>query len=208
MTTKRDSLTLIATTPHAMAGAHDQMVDWCRAKIEETEEERRELESAREIAERSNWATGTYKRRLKIAEKRIGFYRKMKAALEAGYYIVPNFIMDAFAIRTDAKRPRGRSGHRYERFEQHPKLLAQGEGRYVSPFPSRELYAVEVDDQERQRAAPKAFVIPDFPVMLAKPTVMAATKRAMALQLFDEVGVSWDYAGAADPMLLPILPDG
>lgn len=44
----------------------------------------------------------------------------------------------------------------------------------------------------------------DFPVALAKPDVMEAAQAAMALRLFDEMGVAHDANGArrGDPMIL------
>src|SRR6202044_2175311 len=100
-------------------------------------------------------------------------------ALESGYYIVPPFPVDTFAIRVkNNASPRGNwttSG--WERFEQNAKMLAAGEGQYVSPHPSRRMSEFPRKKQDGTQIQvkhwmPGDFVPADFPFKLAKAEIM------------------------------------
>jgi hypothetical protein len=66
--------------------------------------------------------------------KRVLYYEKIKAAVEAGYLIVPNFPIDVFAVRVKrAKQREATATYEYRADYKTAKaeLLPAGEGRYV-----------------------------------------------------------------------------
>ncbi len=201
---------LIATTPKGMEVAHDSMIGWCRDKYGEAEAEVHVYREELRIAEEAGWETGTIKRRLKREGERMIFYTKIRKALEAGYYVVPNFLGDAFAIRTDAKKPRRAVTYHYvggDEFSQPSKRLPAGEGRYIAPRASHRQHGTEPDPNRKDDATRKVFKPADlepvdFPVALMVPQVMDATARAMADKVFDEMLQARDWASCGDPMVL------
>lgn len=201
--------TLIATTPAAMVDARFHMVDWCKARIEANEVVIADSETEHAIAVKNGWRPKAWERRMNEAKRRVDFYKKIIAALESGFYIVPNFAMHAFAIRTKAKNPSGgESDYQWEEFRQNAQILARGDGHYVSPLPAK---ASDREERERKDGTkyeqnvywPEEFKEVEFPIHLAKLETMKATEKAMALQVFDEIGEARDAAqGCGDPMIL------
>ena len=203
--------TLIATTPAAMEVACKQMAVWAKAKLADVHKELAELRQELAIAKQRKWATAGITRRLKREGKRLDFYAKIRKALEAGYYVVPNMPADAFAIRTDAKKARKETTEEYVTrwdFMQPVRMLPEGEGRYVAPKASHR--RIEDTKEERSNGSTRrvknfgsADLEPvDFPVALMKPEAMDATGKAMALKLFDEILECRDAARCGDPMVL------
>lgn len=203
---------LIATTPTAVTAAHDDAAKWARLKMHEV---RLELAVEREnlkSAERAKWATKPFKRNIAKLEARVTFYEKMVSAVDAGYHIVPNFYMSVFAIRTDAKRPiqkqRVQRNWVANHFPQRPKALPAGDGRYVSPQASYihwKEFRTDNDGKDYQVNVSRSadLEMPDFPMCMATPEILAVTERAQALAIFDEIGIARDQdPGCGDPMIL------
>lgn len=206
--------TLIATTPTAMEAANKHMAEWAKEKLADVTRELAELHAELTAARKHRWNTKGITRRLKREGKRLDFYRKIRRAVEEGYYVVPNFPGEAFAIRTDAKRPKAQVTHCYLRksgadFPQPVKMLPEGEGRYVRPGATAE-YDGRVQVGKDKEGNPKLakqwsawdFAEVEFPVALMKPEAMDATGRAMAFKLFDEMIECRDWARCGDPMVL------
>jgi hypothetical protein len=131
----------------------------------------------------------------------------MKAALEAGYVIVPNFPIDIFAIRTKRETPIGQEkDYSWAIHDQKSERPALGEGEYFDSKPSvvHEEYTVNKDGKEltKHRYYPEAFLPVDFPVKLVHPQVLDATGRAMALKAFDELGILPSRRAKGDPMII------
>jgi hypothetical protein len=204
---------LIATDRPQLEAAHARMIEWAQQQIARCRAEQKEEKDAFTIAKAQGWAHERFRRRVAAFDQRITFYEKIEQALRAGYVIVPNLQMTVFAIRTEAKTPRGnaRSG-RYNTFTQSPQLLAAGDGRYVDPNPF-------VHTEESTRLAEKGGVVTEitqwptglddeipFPIALAKPELMERTAEAMGRLLFDEIGVAEDTwnggTGKPDPIIL------
>lgn len=207
---------LIAASKDELRSAHEKMVEWAVRMQQSCEAELEESGNALEVAERNGWEPlGTLKNRMRMLSARKVFYSKVEAALRAGYVVVPNFAMTVFAIRTNAKRPRGNAVSRDSwppnmSFEQRPQLLPQGDGEYKSNRPT---VATDVDTVEsgsskvtRYTEYPVELTGIDFPIALAKPELMNETARAMAPKLFDEIGVAVDtergWASRGDPIIL------
>lgn len=182
-----------ATCPSEMEQSQEHLVAWCENKLGVLEAERRDLRDAYDIAKKNKWASATLYRQLNKCIKCITYYEKMKAALAAGFYIIPTFPTQIFAIRTDAKNPQKKtSDHKWASFASQCKQLPIGEGQYRDPEPGT-LRRVEWTDKEGKprhywEALSWSEEVP-FPVVMAKPDIMEFTERAMAMKIFDELGV-------------------
>jgi hypothetical protein len=205
---------LVATDDAQLRSAHGKMIEWAHVQIATLEAEKRAEEESLAIAKERKWATAAFTRRIAIMDRRITFYRKIEAALRAGYVIVPNFEMTVFAIRTKAKSPRGgevAQSWRGSDFVQNAQQLPEGEGEYQNPRPQ-----VWQREEKREKADGKTESVkvfwPDdefkdieFPIALAKPALMTKTAEAMARRVFDEVGVAVDrtnWSRRGDPIVL------
>lgn len=200
---KVDDIQLTAKTPKEMLTAQAHLVEWCDKKIESVRLEAKELEEATLHAKTRKWKWTTLDRHWKLAEKRLLFYEKMKSALLAGFYIVPNFPVQMFAIRTDRKSPlKAFSTRGWDNHEQKPLELSQGEGEYKNPFPV-------VYQQTEQLTEGKTVTNYyaerwnqfEFPMAMAKPEIMEAVDDAMTLKIFDRFGI---FPGTKkdDPVIL------
>ena len=146
----------------------------------------------------------------------IVFYEKMLAAFNAGYYIVPNFPVTLFAIKTTKPTPkrmwaRLRSENR-KNFQQHPEVLPAGEGEYQNPNPIvTKSYSSFLSDQ--QKGDTWAFEATEwdemeFPANMARVHVMEAATRAMDEKIFDEVAfLPQDHKRNPDPLLIGRIID-
>jgi len=218
---ENENLELSATTPQEMVRCHSAMIAWCDRKIVTIQNEARELSEAAAHAKKNKWKWQTLQRHAEMAEKRVTFYQKFKAALEAGYSVVPNFPVELFAIRTKSKKPKEvllllflRSSRAHD-FSQEAKVLPAGEGEYKNPQP-----VIRTDDskkQEVQRQGYKETIQPfwaadwdelEFPANMARLHVMDATKQAMDKKIFDEIGMfPADRKRNPDPVIIGRIID-
>lgn len=187
-----ESTSLTAQTPQEFNECQGQLVEFFKAKVEVQSQEAQELQENYEIAKKNKWKSKTLKRHAEKAVKRVEYYQKILAALEAGYHIIPNFPVDTFAIRVTRDGPtKWYTKYDFE-IEQKADVAAPGEGNYVNPIP------ITRDDleynRERDRKEVAGFYLDDldpeieFPFAMAKPEIMKATSRAMGLRIFDEMG--------------------
>jgi len=196
-----------ANNPADMVGAQRSMILWCARKIQAEKLELKEAERNVEAAKAHKWSPAAWGRQVKLIGEKIDFYKKVKVALEAGYYIVPPFPIDIFAIRTNQQTPRGnwKTYKWRDHHEKNAQRLPAGDGRYVSPDPvlqhttfphtKSDKSVVQVD---HWRAA--EFKNADFPFKLAKAEIMNATRAAMALKVFDQMGALPTHR-APDPII-------
>lgn len=204
-------LSLVALTPSDMAPVQKELDDWCDRKIVSIRIELDELKDNLRVATESKWRTSGLSAAVRRTEKRIAYYEKIQAAVKAGYLIVPNFPVDLFAVRVKrAKQAQQTSDYR-QTFGAKAELLPAGEGRYVDD--TLAYYTEEYDGNDRDgKAIVKSrnvsgdFEAMDFPVTLVKPEVLRATQRALALRVFDEVGVVQNRTGK-DPIVVGRLLD-
>lgn len=207
-------LEVSATTPLEMSQAQDSLIAWAKWKIGKMKQEARELAENLAIAIKNKWKTDTLRRHSALAVKRVTFYEKIKAALEAGYCIVPNFPIDLFAIRTDRKKPRSKWHFgSYEagsfQFQQQSAQLPVGEGEYKSANP---LVKTDVDTEVKDGFTKKHYTEHatdfgevEFPIQMARPKIMKAVSRAMALKIFDQFGLF--AQGIGDPIITGEIVD-
>lgn len=203
---QQDEFTVFATNPADMIGAQRSMILWCARKIQAEKLELADAQSNLNAARTNKWSPTAWARQVKLREEKIECYRKIKIALESGYYIVPPFPVDTFAIRVkDNASPRGIWRDWRSNFDQEAKHLPAGQGQYVSPRPSQEKAMFPVKNHkgemvEKAHYRPNEFRSADFPFKLAKAEIMEATRAAMALKVFDRMG-ALPAARAPDPII-------
>lgn len=185
--------TVIATSPGDMQRAQRSLILWAARKIQMV---KNELEAAREqlrLHQEHKWSTAGWRSEILRKERRADFYRKIKMALEAGYYIVPPFPLEIFAIRTKREAPRPNNSTNPRSLVQSADVLPAGEGRYVDVTPYRSDY---VENEKRgDKTVPVRYYYAteyqdvDFPFKLARAEIRSATDKAMSLGIFDQLGV-------------------
>ena len=199
--------TVFANNPADMVGAQKSMILWAARKIQAEKGELAEAQRNLDAAKAHKWSPTAWQGQVKKIEAKIDFYRKIKMALEAGYYIVPPFPIDIFAIRTNASgpRPKWQRNKWRDHHEQKARMMAPDTGRYVSPDPRLTSMAFnESDGNGGTRSVvhwrPDEFTAADFPFKLAKAEIMEATRAAMALRVFDQMGALPTHR-APDPII-------
>jgi hypothetical protein len=192
--TEGGNLELSAQNPVEMVECHNGMIEWANRKLEVVRSEARELKEAYEYAMKQKWRTATLKKHSELAAGRVVFFEKMKGALEARYYIVPNFPgAVVFALRTDKENPEGAiyatnwTGMTVTQEVKNP--LPAGEGEYKDPNAESKAVSVYTPPNERQKfnVIADEWKELDFPANMARIHVMKAANRSMALKIFDEI---------------------
>lgn len=202
---------LTATLPREMEMAQVQLIEWCKNKITELKADLADLEGAYNHAKKHAWKYSTYKTHALKCAKRITYYEKVLGALEAGYCIVPNFPVTVFAIRTKRKKPEpGYTNRDWKSHRQKPETLPEGEGQYKNPLPVVLVNSYKAPTPQNPNAVEKHYWAHDwndidFPINMAKPRIMEAATNAMAMKLFDELGVLPSPYKREDPMVLGIV---
>lgn len=211
-------LLLSATKPTEMESCQRGLIEWCHRKILAVKAEWEDLKAAMEEARKRKWKTSTLQRHAGIAGKRVTFYEKILAALEAGYILVPNFPVTLFAIRTDKEKPAAlfkvhesnwRPGFNQE---QKAKELPVGEGEYKNPLPHTIEECTKVHDgkggeKNHWECYADEWKEIDFPMNMAKAHLMEATGHAMQQKIFDELGVLPSPYKKKDPLIVGRIKD-
>lgn len=193
-----EATTLVALTPAEMPAAQTALVDWCLRRMREVAAITRDLAKNLEIAKRNRWGSRvSLQTTLARERKRIDFYRKIKAAVQEGYLIIPNFPVDAFAVRVTSNAP-PRIADTYVSdniIETRAQLAGPGEGRYVDDTQLYHDYRRQITKADGTKEttgqvfATKYDEVIDLPMTVIKPIVLEATERAMALKIFDTLGI-------------------
>lgn len=210
-------LEVSATTPLEMAQAQDGLIAWCQRKVASMQQEAAELAENLAIAIKNKWKTDTLRRHAGLATKRVTFYEKILAALQAGYCIVPNFPVNLFAIRTDREKPLKKvyvgAWKNHGDFTQDAQMLPVGEGEYKDPQPYVSTSEQQITDQSGKKElqytkwATRFDDEIEFPIQMAKPAIMEATSRAMQLKVFDQLGILLPQIAKADPLIVGEILD-
>lgn len=190
---------VLARTPEEMATSQAGLLDWARQKVEAERAELREKEENLSYAKKGKYQTNAWKRQVSLAKHRVIYYEKVLAALEAGYYIVPDMPgIDTIAIRTRRVAPPQKVTESQWGRPRVPDVKSQtlplGEGDYVNPTPVVDRWdEVRKDRQGRDEtyhlAASRAFAGIDFPFHLVKPQILRDFNHALELRIFDQIGV-------------------
>lgn len=197
---------IIALNPSELGVAQSSLIGWCEKKIAEWDVDLKLHTEALEHAVANKWKVEGHRKAVNKAAGKIKFYDKIKAAIEAGYILVPNFPLDIFAIRTNRKTPSGKPTERaWEGFDQKAGALPVGEGRFVSATPTKDSYE---EDRKNKDGTTKEVTMYypeelseeiEIPMSLVKPEIMRAVDIARAQLIFDSIGVSTDRRG--DPIV-------
>jgi len=118
---------LVALTPQDVAGAQSELASWCKGKILELSLDLRDARQNMRQAKAMLWRWQGWQRVITKTQRRMIYYAKIRAAVNAGYLVIPNLPCETI----------------------------------------------------------------DFPATLIKPVILGATQRAMALRIFDRIGVSF-----------------
>lgn len=186
--------TVIANSPKEMETAQRSLILWAARKIQAVKVEIADAMEQLKLHQENKWNTSGWKREIAKKENRAEFYRKIKMALEAGYYIVPPFPIDLFAIRTNRFGPRPMASYHRDNHDQPAAILPAGKGKYVDPKPRRQSYTTTQVNQKGERTEVTKYYATefedvDFPFKLARAEIRSATERAMELKVFDQMGV-------------------
>jgi hypothetical protein len=207
----------VAVNATEMAEANEQIRDFLRDKIGTLQLEKDGIGEAASVASKNGWKTDALDSAERRLMRQILYYKKLLAAVNAGYTIVPNMPCDQFAIRVNRKRPSVRRQSATSTGSWDPsvslgdekeEILPPGEGRYVSPnqMIEQNLHVNELPDGKKSKTLtvwPTGFDTIEFPFAAAVPVVMNATQAAMSLKLFDRIGlVPQQVRRDADPIVL------
>lgn len=205
--------TIVALTPAEMPAAQSALLEWCDKKIEAIERELAQWVALEDEAIAGGFRATSYAANASRTKKRIVYYQKIKAAIDAGYLIVPNMPIQAFAVRVNRERPhRQEADYSWKRFTTPPENLPAGTGRYVDDELAAPRTRKTTKQQDGKMVEKTIYFADeydaniDFPMRGVHPTVLGATGRAMALRLFDELGLVQN-SGGRDPIVVGRLLD-
>lgn len=202
---------VIALNPAHMTVAQDSLLTHVDNEIREADAQMVEIGTTMRAHRDAGFASANkFKKLALVARQRSIYYRKVKAALEAGYYIIPPFPVELFAIRTDARLPRRGDTDGWNRqHQQEAKALPAGEGQYVSDLPAVDTYQ---EKNGKVDASGKALVSTyhyaadfrtvEFPVLMVRPEIIEATHQAMKLRIFDRLGILPAQRHNVDPIIV------
>ncbi len=193
-----ENLHLVALAPSDIPATQQAITNWCEEKIASLAVERSDFLDHARIAEKNEWQSKGLRAAAQRTQRTIEYYEKVKAAVAEGYLIVPNFPVEVLAVRVSRRRPE----HEVENQPGYlsnvkPDLSGVGEGRNVSPRPTYQAVPyTRPDPQDPKKTEERYRYVTDeygdvagFPMLAVKPVVVAATARAMALKVFDDIGV-------------------
>lgn len=197
----------VATTPEQMQLAQKDMIRWCDERLEREKLELADLERTIAEVQKAGMKDHSWKRRLGLSRTKMTFYRKIKSALLAGYYIMPPLDHQLFAVRTKLNLPRGGFKNFNSDFEQKGERLPEGEGEWYSNWPGVNTHVFPEKDKATGNIVDKRYWRPefwkdvDFPFKLVKPEVIAAVGKALQEKIFDSLGVLPKYKNP-DPIVV------
>lgn len=204
-------LTISPQNPSDMVQHQHSLISWAENRILRLIKDYEELNAAYEHAKKSKWKTDTLKRHRDLCMDRIEYYKKMLEAFKEGYVLVPNFPLSLFAVRTEKEYPKQiTSFYRSEQKlnNEDAQALKIGEGDYVNPV--KNVFQQKVPDPDypgntktkySSGGYGSEFKDIEFPMNMAKPHIMEATSHAMALKIFDRIGVLPDPHPKKDPLI-------
>lgn len=191
---------LVARNNQELEAARTQLSTWVIGKLNFIHAEIKHLEENLEIAIRNKWKVSGIRGAIRKQRNLINYYEKIKAATDAGYFIIPNMFMNVFAVRVDPQRvPQINSRYQGDMTAKPRANLPVGAGEYAH---DGMFYHCEVETQGEKKVTTYHsddydFEVP-FPVVAAEPIVLEETGKAMALKIFDEVGL---ITAQSDPMV-------
>lgn len=197
---------IIAVNPQQMQEAQTQTVDWIVAKLESARNELREAEQVAQALGGASLRRSQAASLIVKAKRRVGHYEKVKAALDAGYYIVPPFPLQIFAIRTNRSQSPDETSTRRWAEEQKSISLPVGEGRFVSPVVGR-FKDGKTTEKNHDGSTREVDLWTNsnwgdvvMPFRALKPQIIEEVGKALHAKIFDALGIAPAYR-AADPII-------
>jgi len=210
-----DTVHLVARSPAEMQTAQADLKAWLVGKVASVKAEVLELKAAVQTAIQNKWASKTLTSQLSRASQRLVFYQKTLMAVDSGYCIIPNFPIDVFAVRVKREQPRHAVGSTTSEWgdaarnipDEKPQISAAGEGHYVNPSQRVRRWSEPGTDDKGNKIVTKYAETADFgeiefPIIAAQSSVMDATSQAMALKLFDRIGICPQSRPKGDPLII------
>jgi hypothetical protein len=210
----------VAINATEMAEANAEIKVFITAKLASIQAEKDGITEAYMAAEQNGWKTDALATTEKRLIKDLEYYGKLLLALEAGYTVVPNMPCDQFAIRVARRGATSFSSYKQDANhtprnwqmdripDQKEQILPAGDGRYESPTPTTDDSSSSHQGADGKLAHTRfiqvtGFDAIEFPFAAAVPVVMSATQAAMALKLFDRIGiVPQEVKRNMDPIIL------
>lgn len=197
----------VAVNATEMANAKDGIKKWLEAKVLSVEAEVTQLQETIDAAIRHKWKSSGFKSQLQREKQKQLYYQKLLSAVHAGFTVVPNMPCSVFAIRVKRDDPKfqyqeGKSTGSYLSAaptvqDEKEDRLPIGQGEYRSPdqefYENRYMQKELKDGKEVQMHVVEQYCDGwqdiEFPLAIAHPVVMDATAAAMAMKIFDRIGV-------------------
>lgn len=207
-------LIAFARSQEELHQSQDQLIAWSANKLTESRQHFDHMTANLEQAKTYQWALRGFQDAVRVARKQMEFYEKLHAAFAAGHCVVPDFPIDVFAVRTRRLTPERQEytntsewNDRVDR-HQHGEALPVGVGEYVSDEAIVMRKTIQGKDKEGNPVTgykrwAEEFKEVDFPIKTAAITVLDATGKAMAMRLFDEIGILPERKKPkSDPMII------
>lgn len=201
---------LVARDPQEMAAAQANITTWIQQKLAAITAETAEWQAAIDTAMRNGWEKKALESALNKATHATTYYEKLLAAVQAGYTIIPNFPIALFAVRVKRQSPLfqkqvlANTGYYPSVSDEKAQILPAGTGRYVSPQQlvqnAQHIEMREGKEVRVRESYPVEHGEVEFPLIAARPLVMDAAAEAMALRLFDQIGICAEQKG--DPLII------
>lgn len=197
----------VAVNGTEMVAAKAGIKSWLERKVQSIEEEINSIQATYDSAVKNKWKSSGFKAQLEKEKRKHLYYGKLLAACHAGFVIVPNMEVSIFAIRVARSNPSWRSDYGKSTYgfrsaapsvpEETEERLPVGDGRYESPltkFHEDREEGKELKDGKEVKTYEvtqwcDGFDQIEFPLAIAHPMVMDATAHAMAMKIFDRIGV-------------------
>jgi hypothetical protein len=209
-----DDIIVFARTPAEMAKAQDSLCAWAARRIAKAQADLAIAEQNLEEAKETKIRTAGWKSQVRKYKKEERFYTKLKAALDMGYFIVPEFPVNIIGVRTheDEASDRRDYTHRGSVDNEEHQELEIGAGDYVDPVPPVYSFneTIEKDGKPKEiqkwTASGSALRKMDFPFRLVRPHLLRDLKRATDARIFDAIAVMpGPQRRNRDPMLLGVI---
>jgi hypothetical protein len=195
-----EDIVVVAKTREDMEVAQLQLRGWVDQKIATLEHEVSEAQANLDMATKRKWATAPFRKALTLVQGRVGYYRRMAAALKAGYVIMPDMPGMTIAVRTSQRHPRRAVRESRAWNTSLPGATSDGsepgKGRYISPDIKYETWSQNTTPDAQGRVTTKHLARarsfdPEFafPVKFVKPQIFDDTSKAMLHKIFDEIGI-------------------
>jgi hypothetical protein len=211
---KVENVFLAARNSREMQSSQKRLEEWLSLKLHACQKEHRELKQATDHAVKMKWNASSLRGAMNRARSRMIYYDKLLKATQAGYIIIPWMNYDAFAVRVIREEAKllssGTSIYNKPSIpEQPPDIAPAGEGHYVSSQSAGVQRSgvrknKQGEDERYWWSESLDFKDVEFPVLAAKPTLMSAASNAMALKIFDEIGIAPNRRGR-DPFVVGVI---